>query len=130
MLEAVAGAPVDLSEGETLSRRGRGPERDRTGDEGQLQIAVPVGAGRGHRKLQHSKTQCKSLDSTGRTQAGFRVFMLCSATLAIEGRGTAVSIWLFRTKIASSRCGWLRGGSRSDREYLPSSVAFALVPLE
>src|SRR4051794_31610675 len=44
----MARAPVDLPEREPLRGGGRGVERDRTGDEGQLQIALPVGAGCRH----------------------------------------------------------------------------------
>ena len=44
VFEAMAGASVDLPEGDSFGGRSRGIERDRTGDERQLQIALPVRA--------------------------------------------------------------------------------------
>lgn len=53
--EAMACSPVDLPEGDPLHGRACGIERDGTRDEGQLQIALPVGSGCRHRKLQRKK---------------------------------------------------------------------------
>src|SRR3954452_24500365 len=71
----MARAPVDLPEREPLRRRGRGVERDRTGDEGQLQIALPVGSGCWHRKTPKQQG-IKQVDAgrgfNGRKQLGFQ----------------------------------------------------------
>src|SRR6185437_6575926 len=56
LAEAVAGLLVDLPESDPLARRGRGVERDRAGDEGKLEIAFPVGAGRGHGNSYSTRT--------------------------------------------------------------------------
>jgi hypothetical protein len=52
LAQAVAGAAVDLVEVRLLGLTGGRKKRDRTGDERQLEIALPVGAaGSGHDDL-------------------------------------------------------------------------------
>jgi hypothetical protein len=48
LAEAVAGRLVDLAERHPLARCRRGVEGDGTGNERELQIALPIGPGRGH----------------------------------------------------------------------------------
>src|SRR6185437_16615302 len=56
LAKAMAGLLVDLPEGDPLAGRGRGVQRDRAGDEGKLEIAFPVGAGRGHGNSYSTRT--------------------------------------------------------------------------
>jgi hypothetical protein len=42
VLDAVAGLSVELMEGDLLALGGRGEQRDRAGDEGELQIAFSI----------------------------------------------------------------------------------------
>ena len=55
VFEAMAGAPVDLPEGYSFGGRRRRIERDRIGDERQLQIALPIRACRRQHTLQRTK---------------------------------------------------------------------------
>src|SRR5262249_46304734 len=43
LAQAIAGGLVDLPEGDALSTRAGGMERNRTGDQSQFEIAFPVG---------------------------------------------------------------------------------------
>ncbi len=70
----MAGSPVDLPKGDPLSRRDCGIERDGTRDEGQLQIALPVGSGRRHQNATRYKSQAGGMaaQSTAVRHGSFR----------------------------------------------------------
>ncbi len=48
LADAIAGDFVDLPEGDALAGGGRRIKRHGTGDEGELQIALPIGTSGGH----------------------------------------------------------------------------------
>jgi hypothetical protein len=54
VFEAIAGTPVHLPKGDSIGARNRGIERDRAGDERELQIALPVRACRRQQTLQRN----------------------------------------------------------------------------
>jgi hypothetical protein len=105
----MACAPVDLPEREPLRRRDRGVERDRTRDEGQLQITLPVGAGCRHRKTPTQRginsRRCR-WGLNGRKQLGFQPASRCvrpNVRPTADRHGGAAS---------SMVAGFLSGGQR------------------
>jgi len=100
VLEATAREPVDPPEREPLRGRASGVQRDWARDKRELQIALPVGAGRRHEKLQRNGRDAQNPTTD-----------VCAWSSALQFPGPNESLPLpdlgrFATHVAAEGRGW------------------------
>src|SRR5262245_8128833 len=74
----MAGAPIDLPERDSFGGRSRRIKRDRTGNERQLQIALPVRARRRQQILQRNKDTLMNLVGDSRESTAWNSALVAS----------------------------------------------------